>query len=236
MGGSLGRTAATGRGVSICAIEMLKKMGRDVSKTRVAVQGFGNVGSYSAKFMHEAGAKVVAVSSVFGAIYHPDGLDICELLKTCADGHFEKYQQAGIQTIDNAKLLTCDCDLLIPAALDNQITKDNADNVKAVLIVEGANGPTSKEADDILNKKGVKVVPDILANSGGVTVSYLEWVQNLQNFYWSEEEVNDKMRTLMINAFNDVFNEGEKRSVSLRFAAYITAVDRIVKVGKARGR
>ncbi|MDR0304587.1 MAG: Glu/Leu/Phe/Val dehydrogenase [Chitinispirillales bacterium] len=236
MGGSLGRTEATGRGVSICALEMLKKMGKDVTKMRVAVQGFGNVGSYSAKFMYEAGAKVVAVSRSNVAIYCADGLDIPDLLKTCADGKLENYKKAGVQIIDNAKLLTCDCDVLIPSALDNQITKDNAPNVKAILIAEGANGPTSKEADEILEKKGVKVIPDILANAGGVVVSYLEWVQNLQSFYWSEEEVNNKMRVLMVNAFNDVYNESVKRNVSLRLAAYITAVDRIVKVSKLRGK
>jgi len=235
MGGSLGRPEATGRGVSICALEMLKKLGKDVKATRVAVQGFGNVGSLSAKFMFEAGAKIVAVSSVYGAIYCKDGLNIPELIKTCADGKFEKFTQAGVETIDNAKLLTCDCDLLIPAALENQITKDNADQIKATLIVEGANGPTTKEADEILDKKGVKVVPDILANSGGVTVSYLEWVQNLQSFYWSEEEVNTRMRAIMINAFNDVYQEAAKYNVSMRFGAYIKAVDRIVKVSKAKG-
>lgn len=235
MGGSLGRPEATGRGVSICALEMLKKLGKDVKTTRVAVQGFGNVGSLSAKFMFEAGAKIVAVSSVYGAIYKADGLDIAELIKNCADGKFEKSTQTGIETIDNAKLLTCDCDLLIPAALENQITKDNAEQIKAILIVEGANGPTTKEADEILEKRGVKVVPDILANSGGVTVSYLEWVQNLQSFYWSEEEVNTRMRAIMINAFNDVYEEAAKYNVSLRFGAYIKAVDRIIKAFKARG-
>jgi len=148
----------------------------------------------------------------------------------------ENYKKAGVQIIDNAKLLTCDCDVLIPSALDNQITKDNAPNVKAILIVEGANGPTTKDADEILEKKGVKIVPDILANAGGVVVSYLEWVQNLQSFYWSEDEVNSKMRVLMINAFNDVYNESAKRNISLRFAAYITAVARIVNVSKIRGK
>jgi len=234
MGGSLGRTEATGRGVSICALEMLKKMGKDVSKMRVAVQGFGNVGSFSAKFMYEAGAKVVAVSRSNTAIYCADGLDIPELLK--CDGKLENYKKPGVQIIDNAKLLTCDCDVLIPSALDNQITKDNAPNIKAILIAEGANGPTSKDADEILEKKGVKIIPDILANAGGVVVSYLEWVQNLQSFYWSEDEVNSKMRVLMINAFNDVYNESTKRNVSLRLAAYITAVARIVNVSKLRGK
>jgi len=234
MGGSLGRTEATGRGVSICALEMLKKMDKDVSKMRVAVQGFGNVGSFSAKFMYEAGAKIVAVSRSNTAIYCEGGLDIPELLK--CNGKLENYKKAGVQIIDNAKLLTCDCDVLIPSALDNQITKENAPDVKAILIVEGANGPTTKDADEILEKKGVKIVPDILANAGGVVVSYLEWVQNLQSFYWSEDEVNSKMRVIMINAFNDVYNESTKRSVSLRLAAYITAVARIVNVSKLRGQ
>jgi glutamate dehydrogenase (NAD(P)+) len=235
MGGSLGRTEATGRGVSICALEMLKKMGKDVSKVRVAVQGFGNVGSFSAKFMYEAGAKVVAVSRSNTAIYCADGLDIPYLLNDCG-GKLENYKKAGVQIIDNAKLLTCDCDVLIPSALDNQITKDNAADVKAVLIAEGANGPTTKDADEILEKKGVKIIPDILANAGGVVVSYLEWVQNLQSFYWSEDEVNSKMRTLMISAFNDVYDESVKRGVSLRLAAYITAVAKIVNVSKIRGK
>jgi glutamate dehydrogenase (NAD(P)+) len=234
MGGSLGRPEATGRGVSITALEMLKKLGKNPKETRVAVQGFGNVGSLSAKFMYEAGAKVVAVSSVYGAIYCAEGLDIPELMKTCADGKFEKYTKP-FETIDNAKLLTCDCDLLIPAALENQITADNAAEIKAALIVEGANGPTTKEADEILEKRGVKIIPDVLANAGGVVVSYLEWVQNLQSFYWSEEEVNTRMRAIMINAFEDVYNESQNRNVSLRFAAYIKAVDRIVKTSKAKG-
>jgi glutamate dehydrogenase (NAD(P)+) len=236
MGGSLGRAEATGRGVSIVALEMLKKLGKDVSKTRVAVQGFGNVGSLSAKFMYEAGAKVVAVSSVYGAIYCADGLDIPQLMKTCADGKFDNCKIPGAELIDNAKLLTCDCDLLIPAALENQITKENAADIKATLVVEGANGPTTKEADEILEKRGVRVVPDILANAGGVTVSYCEWVQNLQNLAWSEEEVNGRMRNLMIDAFNAVYDESVNRGVSLRLAAYIKAVDRIVKTNKARGR
>jgi len=237
LGGSLGRTEATGRGVSIAALEMLKKMNKDVKQTRVSVQGFGNVGSFAAKFMYEAGAKIVAISSVYGAIYCAQGLDIPELIANCKDGKFEDYikGKSGIEMIDNARLLTCDCDVLIPAALENQITKDNANNIKAFLIVEGANGPTSKEADEILDKKGIKLIPDILANAGGVMVSYLEWVQNLQFYMWTEEEVNSKMRTLMINAFENVYAESVKRNVSMRFAAYITAVDRIVKIKKARG-
>ena len=236
MGGSPGRHEATSRGVAIVALEMLKKLGKDVLQTRVAVQGFGNVGSHSARFMHEAGAKIVAVSSVYGAIYCADGLAIPQLMKTCSDGRFENYKQAGVEYIDNAKLLTCDCDLLIPAALENQITLDNAAAVKAILVVEGANGPTTKEADEILEKRGVYVVPDILANAGGVAVSYFEWVQNLQGFTWSEDEVNNKLRHLMTDAFNAVYDESVKRNVSLRLAAYIKAVDRIVKTNKARGR
>jgi len=237
LGGSLGRTEATGRGVSIAALEMLKKMNKDVKQTRVSVQGFGNVGSFTAKFMYEAGAKVVAISSVYGAIYCAQGLDIPKLMENCKDGKFENYikENSGVEVIDNAKLLTCDCDVLIPAALENQITKDNANDIKAYLIVEGANGPTSKEADEILDKKGIKLIPDILANAGGVMVSYLEWVQNLQFYMWSEEEVNTKMRALMISAFENVYAESTKRNVSMRFAAYITAVDRIVKIKKARG-
>ncbi|MCL1947083.1 MAG: Glu/Leu/Phe/Val dehydrogenase [Chitinivibrionia bacterium] len=237
-GGSLGRTEATGRGVSITALEMLKKMGKDVSKVRVAIQGFGNVGTYSAKLLKEAGAKIVAVTRSTGGIYSEKGLDIDELMAKNADGKldFATYKKDGVVSIDNAKLLTCDCDVLIPSALGGQITKDNAKDIKAYLIVEGANGPTTEEADEILEKKGVKVIPDILANAGGVVVSYFEWVQNLQSFYWSEEEVNSKMTVLMKNAFNDVYNESTKRGISLRFAAYITAVDRIVKASKARGR
>jgi len=237
LGGSLGRTEATGRGVSITALEMLKKMNKDISKTRVAVQGFGNVGSFAAKFMFEADAKVVAISSVYGAIYCEQGLNIHELMNTCKDGKFDNYVKANsnVEFIDNAKLLTCDCDVLIPAALENQITKENAEAIKAYLVVEGANGPTTKEADAILEKRGIKLIPDILANAGGVTVSYLEWVQNLQFNAWSEDEVNAKMRNLMISAFEGIYNESVKRNVSMRFAAYITAVDRIVKVKKLRG-
>ncbi|MCL2256436.1 MAG: Glu/Leu/Phe/Val dehydrogenase, partial [Firmicutes bacterium] len=195
LGGSLGRVEATGRGCVIAARETLKKLEQEVEGTTVVVQGFGNVGHIAAKLLHEMGAKVLAVSDSSGGIHSETGLNIPEVVEFVhgQNNLLKDYKAKGVKTIKNADLLTLPCDVLIPAALDNQINAQNANDIKAKIIIEGANGPTTLDADKILHQKGIIVVPDILANAGGVTVSYFEWAQNLQNFYWTEEEVNDKL-------------------------------------------
>ncbi|MCW5853484.1 MAG: Glu/Leu/Phe/Val dehydrogenase [Anaerolineae bacterium] len=234
VGGSQGRVEATGRGVMYAAREAAHHMDMPLAGTRVVVQGFGNVGSVAARLMAHYGCKVVGVSDQYGAIYNPRGLDVngvLDALKTT--GKVGGYQDA--QPISNTDLLTLPCDILIPAALENQITAENAEQIQARLIVEGANGPTTPEADDILNKRGVFIVPDILANAGGVTVSYFEWVQDIGFFFWSEEEVNDRLRAVMIRSFNDVLKIAQEKSTDLRTAALILAVLRVAKALEIRG-
>ncbi|MDR2965281.1 MAG: Glu/Leu/Phe/Val dehydrogenase [Treponema sp.] len=237
IGGSLGRPEATGRGVMIATREILKKLNLPVEKQRVVVQGMGNVGSISAKLIHELGAKIIAVSDVSEGLYKEDGLDIPDILKFLSTrGNLLKdYQKDGVKHISNQEMLVLDTDVLVPAALSNQINKDNADKIKAKIIVEGANGPTTVEADEILNKKGVVVVPDILANAGGVTVSYFEWVQNLQFFYWEEEEINSRLNVIMCKAFESVYDIHKEKNVSLRESAYILALKKLAAVKKIRG-
>lgn len=238
-GGSLGRREATGRGVMIATREIAKKLGMDMKNIRVAVQGAGNVGGIGMQLLHEQGCKIVGFSDVSGGIYCADGLnveDVCNFLYNSGAGKLLKdYNANGVTHISNNDLLVCDCDVLVPAALENQITADNANDVKAKIIVEGANGPTTVEADKMLEGKGVKVVPDILANGGGVIVSYFEWVQNLQAYYWQEDEVNEKLEKLMVSAFENVWQKAEEKKASLRMGAYMVAIDRIVKVKKIRG-
>jgi glutamate dehydrogenase/leucine dehydrogenase len=237
IGGSLGRPEATGRGVMIATREILKKLNLPVEKQRVVVQGMGNVGSISAKLIHELGAKVIAVSDVSEGIYNEAGLDIPDILKFLSTrGNLLKdYHKDGVKHISNQELLVLDTDVLIPAALSNQINKDNAALIKAKIIVEGANGPTTVEADEILNKKGVIIVPDILANAGGVTVSYFEWVQNLQFFYWEEEEINNRLNVIMCKAFESVYGIHKEKNVPLRASAYILALKKLAAVKKIRG-
>jgi len=234
VGGSLGRTAATGRGVVTAALEALKLKGIAPQDATAAVQGFGNVGSWTAKLFNEEGVKVVAVSDVKGAIYNADGLDCCDVEKFAqANGSVVGYP--GAQVITNAELLALEVTILSPCAMELQITKDNAADVKAQIIAEGANGPTTPEADDILTAKGVFVVPDILANGGGVTVSYFEWVQNLYRYFWSEEEVVEKQIVMMRNAFKNVHAAAEKYGVNMRVAAYIVALNSLDEAMKIRG-
>lgn len=239
IGGSEGRFEATGRGVQIAAREAMSRLGMDPKKTTVAVQGMGNVGGITAKHMHGTlGTKVVAVSDVSGAIYNPNGLNIPKILEyiTAKRGNLLKdYNEDGLQRLSNAEILTLDVDVLIPAAMENQITADNAGDIKAKLIVEAANGPTSVEADKILNERGIPVVPDILANSGGVAVSYFEWVQNNYTYYWSEDEVNEKLNTQMCKAFDGVWKLKEEKNCSMRTAAYAIALKREVEAKKLRG-
>lgn len=236
IGGSKGRNEATGRGVCFVTLEMMKKYNMKPEDCKIVIQGMGNVGSIGAKLLAEEGAKIIAVSDVSCAIYNENGLDISGIYKYLDSGKNLLDGYTGdCKRITNAELLELPCDILIPAALENQITAENADRIKAKIVIEAANGPTSVEADEILNKKGVKVLPDILSNSGGVIVSYFEWVQNLQNFYWEEDDVNAKLKRQIVGAFNDVFDAREKYNCTFRVAAYIVALNRLVTAKKLRG-
>ncbi len=234
IGGSRGRGEATGRGVFFTGLEAASKLNVSLKDARVSIQGFGNVAFNAAKFFYELGSKIVAVSDSKGGIYNPDGLNIYKVMEVKRkEGSVTKYSEAEI--ISREDPLTVDCDILIPAALEGQITEKNAGNVKAKIIIEGANGPTTPEADKILSEKGIFIVPDILANAGGVVVSYFEWVQNRMGYYWSEKEVNDKLKTIMTNAFNDVYEVSKKYNVDMRTGAYITSINRIVDAMKSLG-
>jgi len=234
VGGSLGRTDATGRGVMICTLAALEHLDRKPFGSRVVVQGFGNVGSVSARLLEESGCTVVAVSEDYGGIYNPLGLSVKRLLEWRAkEGTLKNFP--GIELVSNDELLTLECDVLVPAALENQITSRNADQIKATLIVEGANGPTTPEADEMLNRRGIFIVPDILANAGGVTVSYFEWVQDLQSFFWSEHEINQRMEAIMTRSFREVLAIHLDRKVDMRTAAYLLAVKRVADATADRG-
>jgi glutamate dehydrogenase (NAD(P)+) len=234
LGGSGGRLEATGRGLLFTTRETLKRIGRDLSGSSVAIQGFGNVGSNAARLLHAAGANVVAVSDVSGAIYDPRGLDLPRLMAYCREtGGLHGFP--GARPLDNAALLRLDTDVLLPAALEDQITRENAAEVRARIIVEGANGPTTPEADEILARRGVLVVPDILANAGGVVVSYFEWVQDRYGYFWKEADVNERLEEKMVSAFDAVWTTRERYEVDARTAAYILAVDRIMEARKLRG-
>ena len=234
VGGSLGRTAATGRGVVVAALEALKLKGIDPGKATAAVQGFGNVGSWTAKLFCDEGVKVVALSDINGAIYNADGFD-CYKVDEYVQQTGSVVGYPGSTPITNAELLALDVTVLAPCAMELQLTKENAAAVRAQIISEGANGPTTPDADDILDAKGVLVVPDILANGGGVTVSYFEWVQNLYRYFWSEEEVIEKQNAMMRSAFKAVHEEAVKYGVNMRVAAYIVALSHLVEAMKIRG-
>jgi len=234
LGGSRGRVEATGRGVVLCVREAARHLGLHPSQCTASVQGFGNVGSISAKLLHEMGVKVTHVSDVNGALYNPDGLDITALLDFVGQ-HKTIVGFKGGKVIKPADVLNAKVDILVPAALENQITEKNAGRIRAKIIAEGANGPTTPEADAILDKHGVFVVPDILANAGGVTVSYFEWVQNRVGYFWTEEEVNRRLEEKMVLAFNDVLRTCKKYKVNMRIAAFILAITRVVEVVQLRG-
>jgi glutamate dehydrogenase (NAD(P)+) len=234
VGGSLGRADATGRGVMICTVAALETMGLKPFNQRVVVQGFGNVGSVSARLLEEAGCQVVAVSEDYGGIYNPLGLPVKKLIEYRArQGSLKGFP--GAELVPNEDLLKIECDVLVPAALENQISSHNAADIKAKLIVEGANGPTTPEADEILRKRGVILVPDILANAGGVTVSYFEWVQDLQSFFWSEHEINARLESIMTRSFKEVLAIRDEKKVDLRMAAYLLAVNRVAVATADRG-
>ena len=234
LGGSLGRNEATAQGCVFTIIKAAKKLGITLEGSTVAVQGYGNAGFISAQLLHKLGCKVVAVSDSCGAVYNEDGIDP-NLLSNHkrATGSCINYE--GCQRITNEELLELPVDILVPAALENQITGQNADNIKAKIVAEAANGPTTPDADKILHAKGIMVIPDILANAGGVTVSYFEWVQNLMNYYWSAEEVHNKLQTIMFDSFSRVYAASEQHNVDMRTAAYIVSIARVAEAIKARG-
>ncbi|MBC8359076.1 MAG: Glu/Leu/Phe/Val dehydrogenase [Candidatus Aminicenantes bacterium] len=233
LGGSKGRKEATGRGLAIITREFFKAQKKKLKGAKIAVQGFGNVGGHAALFLSQMGATVVAASDVSGCLVNPDGLDIPELME-CVEKHACVIKHPGKQ-IDKEELLFQDVDILIPAALEDQIHQKNAHKIKAKIIIEGANGPITPEGDEILEKRGVDVIPDILANAGGVVVSHLEWVQALSGLYWEEEQVNAELERKMIKAFKEVWEKATKRKVSLRCAAYLVAIERIAEVYRYRG-
>ena len=238
IGGSVGRTEATGRGIGIVALEAMNQYELADKNPRIAVQGMGNVGSNLAQFLYDEGYRIVAVSDVSGGIYKEDGLNITkvrEYLEVSENHTLEGYYEEDVHTITNTELLTCDCEVLIPCALENQITVENAADIQAKLIIEGANGPTTAEADEILNEKGIPVIPDILANAGGVVVSYFEWVQNLQSFVWDLDNVNSTLKKIMTNSYHEVKAIVEQEKVSFRIAAYMLALKRLSAATRIRG-
>jgi glutamate dehydrogenase (NAD(P)+) len=234
VGGSVGREEATGRGAAFITREALRRSGRDVEGIRVAVQGFGNVGYNLADILARSGAKIVAVSDSSGGIHNPDGLDVAAV----AAHKRENGRVGGLPGSDdltNEEVLTVDCDVVAPCALEHAITSENADEIKASIVCEGANGPTTLEADEILDDRGVVVLPDILANAGGVVVSYFEWVQGLQEYFWKEDEVNERLNDIITRAFAATWDAHERRSLSMRHAAYALAVGRVAEATTTRG-
>ncbi|PFA63842.1 glutamate dehydrogenase [Bacillus sp. AFS015802] len=233
LGGSHGRETATAKGVTICIHEAAKKKGIKLEGARVVVQGFGNAGSFLAKFMHDAGAKVIGISDAYGGLHDEDGLDIDYLLDR--RDSFGTVTKLFNQTITNEELLELDCDILVPAAIENQITDKNAHNIRASIVVEAANGPTTLDATKILTERGILLVPDVLASSGGVTVSYFEWVQNNQGYYWTEEEVEEKLEKILVSSFNNVYETSQTRRVDMRLAAYMVGVRKMAEACRFRG-
>lgn len=239
IGGSLGRNEATGRGCMIAAQQIIAKQGRTLKGVKVAIQGYGNVGGIGAKLMAEQGCIIVGISDKSGALFNPNGLDVANIDLSQGENTLAKRNIPNATFVPNPagnmQVLTCECEILLPAALENQITADNAAQIKAKIIVEGANGPTTVEADEILNKRGIIVVPDILANAGGVVCSYFEWVQNLANYYWDLQTVNTNLEKQLVKAFDDVYKCSVANKTSLRYAAYMVAIGRIVKAKKLKG-
>jgi len=238
LGGSQGRRQATGRGVALTTRELLHRLDKSLSSTTVAIQGYGNVGSAAATILHEMGCRIVSVSDISGGLIRPAGLDIPSINEHVA-AHpqhlLEGYAAQDVAQISNEELLTCDVDVLIPAALENQIHADNAEQIQARVIVEAANGPTTSQADEILHARGITVVPDILANAGGVVVSYFEWVQDLQSFFWEEDEVNRNLERIMVQSFERIWSLSRTQGVSMRRAAYMYAVNEVASAIHTRG-
>nr|WP_236588113.1 Glu/Leu/Phe/Val dehydrogenase [Tumebacillus amylolyticus] len=233
LGGSYGRDSATARGVAIAIQEAAKVKGIDLQNARVVVQGFGNAGGYLAKFMHDAGAKVVGISDAYGGLHDENGLDI-EYLLDRRDS-FGTVTKLYKNVISNQELLELDCDILVPAAIENQITARNAHNIKAQIVVEAANGPTTIEATKILSERGILLVPDVVANAGGVIVSYFEWVQNNQGYYWNENEVDERLQKIMSRSFHTVYETARARKIDMRLAAYMAGVRNMAEASQLRG-
>jgi glutamate dehydrogenase (NAD(P)+) len=234
MGGSLGRREATGRGCMIVTREALKRIRMPVENTRVAVQGFGNVGSIAAQLMEQAGMTIVAVSDKSGGVYNAKGLKVRDLIQHVRQHRFLAQYKEG-DHISNEDLLTLDCEVLVPAAMENVITSHNAGDIKARIICEGANGPTTAGADKILEENGVFVIPDILANAGGVTVSYFEWVQDRGGYFWDEETVNQRLERIMVQSFTEVAGMAGRHGINMRIGAYMQAIERVAAVHRLRG-
>ncbi|WP_114571002.1 Glu/Leu/Phe/Val family dehydrogenase [Exiguobacterium flavidum] len=233
LGGSHGRETATAKGVAIMIREAALKKGITLEGARVVVQGFGNAGSFLSKFMYDLGAKVIAISDAYGALHDPNGLDIPYLLDR--RDSFGTVTTLFKNTISNKELLELECDILVPAAIENQITEENAHDIKAAIVVEAANGPTTNEATKILAERDILIVPDVLASSGGVTVSYFEWVQNNQGYYWTEEEVHEKLEKVLVHSFNQVYQTSHTRKVDMRLAAYMVGVRKMAEASRFRG-
>ncbi|MCW1927646.1 Glu/Leu/Phe/Val family dehydrogenase [Bhargavaea beijingensis] len=233
LGGSQGRDRATAEGVIISIREAAKRIGIEVEGARVIIQGFGNAGSYLSKFLHDAGAKVIAISDAYGALHNPDGLDIDYLLDR--RDSFGTVTTLFEDTITNDEMFKLDCDILVPAALENQLHEGNAHDIKAKIVVEAANGASTSEATKIMTERGIFLVPDVLASAGGVTVSYFEWVQNNQGYYWTEEEVHDKLYQKMTEAFENVYNTAKSRNIDMRLAAYMVGIRRTAEAARFRG-
>ena len=233
LGGSQGRDKATAQGVTICINEAAKKRGLDMNGVRVVIQGFGNAGSFLAKFLYDSGAKVVGISDAYGALHDPNGLDVDYLLDR--RDSFGTVTTLFDNTITNKELLELECDILVPAAISNQITRENAHNIKASIVVEAANGPTTSEATQILAQRDILLVPDVLASAGGVTVSYFEWVQNNQGYYWTQEEVDERLNLKLVEAFNNVYNVATTRNIDMRLAAYMVGARRTAEAARFRG-
>ncbi len=240
LGGSEGRAEATAQGMVFCVEEATDHLGIDLKKATVAIQGFGNAGSHAAKLLSVDGCKIVAISDISGAYYHPDGIDIDAAFQTCRKN--KTWLLKGLEKNtpcqkmdDPMKLLELEVDILIPAALENQIIEENAQNIKAKIIAECANGPVTPEADDILEKKNIFLIPDILCNAGGVTVSYLEWVQNRMGYYWRKERINEDLSNIMKRAFHEVLERSIKFKVDMRIAAFLLAIDRVIRAAELRG-
>lgn len=235
LGGSRGRREATGRGVMTVTLAAMERLGMRPAQSSVAVQGFGNVGSIAAQLLHAQGCRIVAISDVTGGYWNKDGIDVEAAIAWSAAHGNSLEGFPGAEPISNEELITCECDVLVPAAKEDQITSHNAADIKAKIIAEGANGPTTPRADDILNQRGVMVIPDILANAGGVTVSYFEWVQDRQGYFWSTDRVNGRLDRMMRTAFDAVFETAQRHDVSLRIAAYVDSIRKVADALRMRG-